>query len=154
MVIPEREVPGISAMHCARPINIAAGKVSAFCCCGRESAYQSTRPKTKVVVAMTVIERRVLSMTSFAKKPTITIGKVAMANCSTCLTSASPSFAFSTARQPRVRSCAGVPMVAKSMVAISVRKKAITAISEPKCTATSKARPWSGQAVNCAGMMR
>src|SRR5690606_8081195 len=64
MVIPERDVPGIKATDCAKPIFSASLMLISFVSLDKvdlRSAYHSSNPKIIVVIDITRVERALLS---------------------------------------------------------------------------------------------
>ncbi len=79
MVMPEREVPGISARAWARPTSRASFRVRLLSGRRRDpvaSDHQSRRPKPMVVVAMTQPARSSLATISFSRMPASPAGMV------------------------------------------------------------------------------
>lgn len=81
MVMPEREVPGINASTCATPISIAYDAVRLESCLVRwpkRSANNSSNPKRRVDVPMSITDRKWVATKLLHNQPTITIGMVAI----------------------------------------------------------------------------
>ena len=136
MVMPDRDVPGISASACAQPIASACGQVSensSFRPRPKRSARYISIPKKLSVPATKSGLRKFASMKSPNARPTRPTGMVATRICHARRLSA-------VWRRRNTESSQATAIVTSCR-----RKYSSNATSVPTCTATSKASPWSGQ---------
>jgi hypothetical protein len=134
MVMPERDTPGTSARHCARPMPSAGpqpGTRSSRPGFENRSASHSRTPNTSSSVAMSGTDRS-LSSSSPSTRPATSPGTVATASM--------PSIA-----RESVRFAVSNEKKSTAMVRQSSRYATTSASSVPACSAMSNVTPAYGQ---------
>ena len=137
MVTPERDAPGISASAWPQPIHSACLKPISrirVSYCGRRSAHTIRTANSAPATAMSRGSRNDASTVSCSSRPSTPTG-------SDATTIINPSRAEGPGGARYRSQARHSPRIAAS----SRRENAITAMRLPKCTATSKAMPWSSQ---------
>ncbi len=146
IVMPERDVPGMSATACARPTNTASfhpmRPISLFP--GLLSAAQSTSPHTMEDQPIISRVRKGPATRSWAKTPATATGMVA----ASAIHASAPLWFPSNLLSARLLK---KPLLISTM---SLLKYITTASHVAVFNATSKASPWSGQSVINGTSMR
>ena len=145
IVTPDRDVPGTRASACAQPITRASLIRTWVMSRSRRpnrsaSAMRTAYPES--VKTMTVGLRRLVSIHPANSNPATAAGTVPIPMASAIRASSVSRWPVTNCTPPRSRP------------AISPRKKMQTAINDPKCTATSNARPWSTHSKNAGTRTR
>ena len=146
IVTPDRDAPGTRARAWAHPMSTAPRmpRLSALRVPEpQRSAASRARAKTRFASAMTAGVRRCSSTASPARRPAAPTGTVAAITIH-------PRWLSGAKGRARRAERSQPPATSRR----SRRRYAATAASEPTCTATSKARPWSGQPSRAGTRMR